>query len=238
MNQQGRDLKGPRFADILSTAWTQHGLKRVTTAVLQFPKEENRWTTIVHATVETDRGEFSAIGDANPENAGRMIAPHAIRFAESRAIARALRWATNAGEAVDVEMGDYEPAKDAPPPERSAPRPQGRSRVDFIIGQEEFDKAMEQRNPPAEKEPVPLRKGSYSAAELRAFRDAGEAPANLKSAADRLCVEVNAAYPRSRTRLEPPKGANGAELLMWLIEKTAWWESNDRKPTNPDGEAF
>lgn len=101
--------KTPRFADILDTAWSQHGLKRVSTKIEQFPTEENGWTTIVHATVETDRGEFSAIGDANPKNAGPMIAPHSIRFAESRAIARALRWATNAGEAIDVEMGDYHP---------------------------------------------------------------------------------------------------------------------------------
>lgn len=110
-NRQEAMTKTPRFADILSTAWTQHGLKRVSTEVLQFPNEANQWTTIVHATVETDRGTFSAIGDANPENAGRMIAPHAIRFSESRAIARALRWATNAGEAIDVEMGDYDPRK-------------------------------------------------------------------------------------------------------------------------------
>ena len=135
---QGRQeamTKTPRFADILSTAWTQHGLKRVSTKVLQFPSEENHWTTIVHATVETDRGVYEAIGDANPENAGRMIAPHSIRFAESRGIARALRWATNAGEAVDVEMGDYSPdtrrQRDPddelpdyePPKPRPAPRP-------------------------------------------------------------------------------------------------------------------
>lgn len=107
--RQEQMAKTPRFADILDIAYSQHGLKRVATEIKQYPNEANKWTTIVHATVVTDRGEFSAIGDANPENAGKMIAPHAIRFAESRAIARALRWATNAGEALDVEMGDYAP---------------------------------------------------------------------------------------------------------------------------------
>ena len=116
--------KTPRFADILSIAYEQHGLKRVSTAIVQLPNEENRWTTIVHATVEVDRGEFSAIGDANPENSGRLIAPHSVRFAESRAIARALRWATNAGEAIDVEMGDFDPFDKAPEyPQEQQTRP-------------------------------------------------------------------------------------------------------------------
>jgi hypothetical protein len=107
-------MKTPRFGELLDIAWSKHGLKRVTTSIVQLPNESNRWTTIVHATVETERGEWSAIGDANPENASKMIAPHAVRMAESRAIARALRWATNTGEVADVEMGgsddDEQPA--------------------------------------------------------------------------------------------------------------------------------
>ncbi|HYE90178.1 MAG TPA: hypothetical protein VEA38_04115 [Terriglobales bacterium] len=106
-------MKGMRFAEILERAWNQHGLKRVETALVQAPNEGNGMTAIFRAEVETDRGVFSAYGDAtpkDPKNTSAMIAPHFIRFAESRAIARALRWATNAGEAIDVEMGDYDPA--------------------------------------------------------------------------------------------------------------------------------
>tara|TARA_Y100001972_G_scaffold124378_1_gene173378 strand:+ start:325 stop:726 length:402 start_codon:yes stop_codon:yes gene_type:complete len=47
--------------------------------------------TIFKATVSGDMGTFTSYGDASPKNVGRMIAPHLIRMAETRAIARALR---------------------------------------------------------------------------------------------------------------------------------------------------
>jgi hypothetical protein len=51
---------------------------------------------------------FVSYGDANPNNVGTMIKPHVIRMAETRSIARALRWATNIGMTSLEELGDKE----------------------------------------------------------------------------------------------------------------------------------
>ena len=69
---------------------------------------------VFKATVSTEKGTWSAYGDASPRNTNNMIAPHMLRFAESRAIARALRWATNTGEAAAEEMGEQ--IEEAPGP--------------------------------------------------------------------------------------------------------------------------
>jgi hypothetical protein len=55
--------------------------------------------------VKTSKGEFNGIGDAGPGNVNRMIAPHVIRMAETRAIGRALRFATNAPTLAE-ELGE------------------------------------------------------------------------------------------------------------------------------------
>jgi hypothetical protein len=96
----GQQGGAPRFAELLDRAWTRHNLARVATAVLQFPAEANRWTAVVHATVETDRGAFSAVGDANPETVGPMLAARLVEAAETRAVGRALGLATNTAAAV------------------------------------------------------------------------------------------------------------------------------------------
>ena len=100
----GQQGGAPRFAELLDRAWTQHNLKRVATAVLQFPAEANRWTAVVHATVETDRGAFSAVGEANPETVGPALAARLVEAAETRAVGRALGWATNTAAAVAEEF--------------------------------------------------------------------------------------------------------------------------------------
>ncbi len=78
--------------------------------VLQFPTDDNNQTTITTATVTTPNDmSFTEIGDANPENVGRHIAPHSIRMAATRAKGRALRDALNIGEAMyeEVAGGEY-----------------------------------------------------------------------------------------------------------------------------------
>jgi hypothetical protein len=84
------------YAGLLARAH-EEGLRRITTMVVQAPSPDNAHTTIVRAEVETDKGVFSGIGDAGPDNVNRRIAPHAIRMAETRAKARALRDAVNIG---------------------------------------------------------------------------------------------------------------------------------------------
>lgn len=93
------------YKGLLSVAHDE-GLKFVKTEVVQVPTEDNARTAIVRATVRTRRGVFTGIGDANPGNVNKRVAPHVIRVAETRAVARALRVAVNIGEVAIEELGD------------------------------------------------------------------------------------------------------------------------------------
>lgn len=91
----------------------ERGLKAITTTLVQVPSDLNSLTAIVHATVETSQGTFTGLGDAAPDNVSRMMVPHLIRMAETRAKARALRDAVNVGVTALEELGDL----DEPEPE-------------------------------------------------------------------------------------------------------------------------
>lgn len=116
------------FAGLLSRAHDE-GLKRVDTTLLQIPTPDNGMTAIVRAVVETDRGTFSGLGDASPDNVNRRIAPHIIRQAETRAKARAFRDAVNIGTVALDELGDFHTELDEdgdditrlPPPKSGGP---------------------------------------------------------------------------------------------------------------------
>lgn len=95
------------YAGLLDLAH-QQGLSGITTVLVQIPSELNGMTAICHATVQTDRGSFSGLGDANPGNVSRMLAPHLIRMAETRSKARALRDAVNVGVTALEELGGGE----------------------------------------------------------------------------------------------------------------------------------
>ncbi len=99
------------------------GLVGIVTELLQFPSKDNGDTAIVHATVtmgvEGGLVTFTGIGDANPKNVGRNIAPHAIRMAETRAKARALRDAVNIGvvsvdELIGGKVSEYSAEAEQP----------------------------------------------------------------------------------------------------------------------------
>lgn len=66
------------------------------------------------------RKTFTGIGDATRKNVGKMIAPHLIRMAETRAKARALRDAINVGVTALEEIGSEEP-EDTPKPRKARP---------------------------------------------------------------------------------------------------------------------
>lgn len=101
----------------------QDEVRKISTQILQFPTDENNQTAIVHALVVTSKGEFEGTGDANPLNTNSMIAPHNIRMAETRAVARALRFATNVGMTAWEELGQVENVPEQEPTREFAPPP-------------------------------------------------------------------------------------------------------------------
>jgi len=105
INFQGTDFV--RYEGLLDEAH-QQGLCRINTTLIQVPNDDNGNVAIVAAEVETTKGTFSGIGDASPANVNRMIAPHIIRQAETRAKARALRDAVNIGVTAIEELGDLD----------------------------------------------------------------------------------------------------------------------------------
>lgn len=69
------------YAGLLDEAHRQ-GLKSITTHLLQIPNESNGMVAICRAVVETEKGTFSGIGDASPQNVNRAMVHHIIRMAE------------------------------------------------------------------------------------------------------------------------------------------------------------
>jgi hypothetical protein len=88
-------------------------LSGIRTRLVQGPTKDNGETAIAVVRVVTQRGAFTGMGDANPRNVNSRIAPHFIRMAETRALARALRAALDIGvvalEELEDEFGFQEP---------------------------------------------------------------------------------------------------------------------------------
>lgn len=93
------------FEGLLEVAHAHCDLKGIATTVLQMPTKDDP-TCMIQAVVTTGDGStFTGIGDASPANVNKMIIPHIPRMAETRAIARALRFLTGFGTAFE-ELGD------------------------------------------------------------------------------------------------------------------------------------
>lgn len=85
------------------------GLQSVEVTPVQLPSTDNNNTAIMLAKVSLKDGtSFEEIGDANDKSVGKMIAPHIIRMAATRAKARAMRDAINIGVTAKEELGDDE----------------------------------------------------------------------------------------------------------------------------------
>jgi hypothetical protein len=91
------------YAELLKLAHDE-GLKSIATELVLQPCEENGRLAIVKATVETKRGHYEGLGDADPGSVDDFLAPHLIRVAETRAKARALRDAVNCGVVSSEEL--------------------------------------------------------------------------------------------------------------------------------------
>lgn len=99
------------YAGLLDLAH-RSGLLDILTEVVQCPSDGNRWTAIMACRAVFERGTFTGIGDANPENTSALVAPHYIRIAETRAKGRALRDALNIDMVTREELGDSMPDDD------------------------------------------------------------------------------------------------------------------------------
>jgi hypothetical protein len=102
INRQGKDFV--LWAGLLDAAH-RAGLQSIHTNLIQAPSSTNGGLAIVFAEAVFRWGSYSGIGDASEANVGRMIAPHIVRMAETRAKARALRDALNVGMAAIEELG-------------------------------------------------------------------------------------------------------------------------------------
>jgi len=160
IERQGRQFV--LYAGLLDAAH-RVGLQGISTDLLQAPSKENGETCIVHAVARFAWGAFDGIGDANPGNTGRMIVPHLIRMAETRAKARALRDGLNVGMAAVEELTSLDEAAPEPRDARdqrqdrqdrpAAPRPvqaqaavpQQQRRVDTAVSPAQ--------SPPPQREP-------------------------------------------------------------------------------------
>src|SRR5262245_15900511 len=111
------------YAELLKLAHKE-GLKSIATSLVLQPSEENGRLAIVKAAVETERGHFEGLGDADPGNVDDFLTPHLIRVAETRAKARALRDAVNVGVVSFEELDGVAPNRTSSPgPGATAPRP-------------------------------------------------------------------------------------------------------------------
>ena len=111
-------LQGKEFilyAGLLALAH-KHGLKSIETNMVGWDVVDG---FVFKATVEGERGRFSAYGDATKSNVGKMIVPHILRMADTRAVARALRSYTAVGMCSLEELGgDINDTPKSSPPKR------------------------------------------------------------------------------------------------------------------------
>ena len=106
INLKGKDFV--LYGGLLSECH-KAGIDSLSTDIIQMPTDENGQTCIVSATIKLKDGSvFSDIGDAHPRNCNKMIIPHLIRMASTRAKARCMRDAMNIGECSMEELGSFD----------------------------------------------------------------------------------------------------------------------------------
>src|ERR1043166_3207453 len=142
------------YAELLKLAH-EEGLKSITTELLLQPSEENGRHCIVKATVETERGRYEGLGDADPGNVESFLLPHLIRVAETRAKARALRDAVNVGVVSPEGLDGVGPNPTPRPRPGGAPPPRPGG------------------DPPADRPPRPRRTAGQTAHQHAAQTDEG-----------------------------------------------------------------
>ena len=123
INLQGRNFV--KFEGLLAEFHLNGGKSIETIECPNSTAEEPKFK----AVVKGEKGEFTGHGDASDMNVNSMIKRHKYRMAETRAIARALRWYNNIGECSIDELGGEE----TPVDEYKTPRPQGNANINPVI---------------------------------------------------------------------------------------------------------
>lgn len=86
----------------------EDGLRSVFTELIAYDMDK-KWAVAKSTVTLAPKGNnkenrvFMEIGDASQENCGDMVKKHFIRMAGTRAVVRALRWATNSAKAAEEE---------------------------------------------------------------------------------------------------------------------------------------
>lgn len=105
----GKDY--PTYGYVLNLAHEQ-GLIGISTELvrLEIDKEKGSLLCISKATVTMEKDGitkiFQGYGDVTDRNVNKMILPHYVRMAETRAKGRALRDAVNIGQALIEELNE------------------------------------------------------------------------------------------------------------------------------------
>ena len=104
------DLHGKQYITHEGLLHIAHeaGLKSIITEVISYKGVGKE--AVVRATVEGERGTYTGLGDASPENVGRNIATATLRMSETRSANRALRAYLGIGMTTYEEMPPDEPA--------------------------------------------------------------------------------------------------------------------------------
>lgn len=120
VNVKGKDFI--TFPGLLQEAHAL-GLRSINTELLTSASDLS--SPVVKATVilsdEQVEQAFTGYGDANPKNVAPMVAGALLRMAETRAIARALRFACNISMAALEELGGVDEDAPSKPTKSSAP---------------------------------------------------------------------------------------------------------------------
>jgi hypothetical protein len=109
------------FEDLLNDAHEKFDWMSIKTELIENDWENKRAifkatvTTCMDGEMDDFKQTFEAYGDATQENCGEMVKKHYIRMAETRAISRALRWATNNAKAAaeETENGELQEPRES-----------------------------------------------------------------------------------------------------------------------------